>query len=124
MIRESASSLSQSWLSIKPLSFRQKSEVVVISPQDGDIFKIDPVLPPEHQRVKLRASVSSIYLDGGILEWYIDGQKIGETRPSSGCFWRLEPGVHQIKVRLRYGSKISESQAVIVRVLGLSKPQN
>ncbi len=123
-IRESSSRFREALPSREPTSLRQKSEVAVISPQDGDIFKIDPVLPSAHQRVKLRASVSSIFLDGGILEWYVDGQKIGETTTSSGFFWRLKPGLHQIKVRLRSGSKISESQPIIVRVLGLSSLKN
>jgi penicillin-binding protein 1C len=55
-------------------------EFRIAFPQDRDVFKIDPVLRPEFQRIKLKPSVpSEIGIDH--VEWRANGRKIGESRP-------------------------------------------
>lgn len=101
-----------------------KPVIAITFPQDGDIFKIDPVLRVQHQRVKLRASVSSATSVSdeirvpAVVEWFVNGQKIGvsASRPFV-FFWNLRPGSYTIKARLITGSKTQESRPIRIQVL-------
>ncbi len=119
----------------EPCAYHQKSSVAVITadgtgvqpgpssrfeisfPRDGDIFKLDPILRKEHQRIKLRASVPKTE---GIskVEWWVNGDKVGEAvSPSFSLFWNLRPGSYTIKATtVRDGSPL-ESPLVKVFVL-------
>jgi penicillin-binding protein 1C len=86
-------------------------------PRDGDVFKLDPILRKEHQRIRLRATVPK---PGGIskVEWWVNGAKVGEAAsPSFSLFWNLRPGSYTIKATtVRDGSPL-ESPPVKVIVL-------
>ncbi len=85
-------------------------------PRDGDVFKLDPVLRMEHQRIRLRASVG--FPDASArVEWFINGQKIGEAGFPYSIFWHLMPGSYTIKAKAISGGKIMESAAVRFTVL-------
>jgi penicillin-binding protein 1C len=85
-------------------------------PRDGDIFKVDPVLRKEHQRIKLRAAIPS--RDGiAKVEWWINGDKVGETGSPFSFFWNLRPGSYTIKATaVRDGAPL-ESPPVKILVL-------
>jgi len=64
-------------------------------PDEGDIFKIDPILRPEYQILHLEANVSE-----GIdtVYWFVDDSLIGwNTHPFSRQ-WTLQPGEHTISL--------------------------
>jgi penicillin-binding protein 1C len=84
-------------------------------PLDGDIFKLDPVLRPEHQRILLK-----VVLPPGLapakVDWWVNGRKAGEADYPYSLFWRLRPGAFTIKATIR-GAGSYESRPVRVVVL-------
>jgi penicillin-binding protein 1C len=88
----------------------------VAFPLDNDIFRIDPVLRPEHQRILLKAAVP----DGehpDRIEWWINGRKAGETAYPFSMFWNLRPGSFTIMVAAVRDGKRTESVPVRIVVL-------
>jgi penicillin-binding protein 1C len=83
-------------------------------PRNGDIFKLDPVLRKEHQRIKLRAVVP---WTKGIakIEWWVNGDKVGEAGSPFSLFWNLRPGSYTIKATaVRDGSPLESPPVKIV----------
>jgi penicillin-binding protein 1C len=92
------------------------SRLEVTFPRNGDVFKLDPVLRREHQRIKLRAAVPRTE---GIakIEWWINGDRVGEAKSPFSLFWNLQPGSYTIKVTAVKGGSQLESPPVKVVVL-------
>ena len=88
----------------------------VTVPQDGDIFKLDPVLRRDHQRIKLKASASPVFRTDKV-EWWINGTKAGEASYPYSLFWNLNPGFYTIKARIVFRSQKIESRPVKILVL-------
>ena len=85
-------------------------------PSDGDIFKIDPVLRGEHQRLKLNAIIpEGINIDR--VEWHVNSRNIGETDPPFSLFWNLTPGFYTIKANAKSGTSVVRSDSVRIQVL-------
>jgi penicillin-binding protein 1C len=84
-------------------------------PRDGDVFKLDPVLRPEHQRILLR-----VVLPPGIaparVDWWVNGRKAGGAGYPYSLFWSLRPGTFTMKATIR-GAGSYDSPAVRVVVL-------
>ena len=85
-------------------------------PRDGDIFKLDPVLRKEHQRIKLRA-VFPVTKYPARIKWWVNGDKVGETGPPFSIFWNLRPGSFTIKATAVSDGPPVESRPVKVVVL-------
>ncbi len=92
------------------------SGIAVVSPADGDIFKLDPVLRGEYQSVKLKVAVAES-LDVRSVEWFVSGEKAGESGPPFGLLWNLRPGSYTIRARARLGRGKAESRPVRITVL-------
>ena len=92
------------------------SRLEVTFPRDGDVFKLDPVLRREHQRIKLRAAVPGTE---GIakIEWWVNGDRVGEAKSPYSLFWNLRPGSYTIKATAVAGGAKLESPPVKVVVL-------
>jgi len=97
-----------------------KATIKIVFPAHGDVFKIDPVLPAKYQRLKLKASVVKSISGEGKIEWYINNSRIGESRPPSGFFWDLQPGIFTIKAKYISDQVIEESPPIIIQVLPAS----
>lgn len=93
----------------------------LVFPQNGDIFKIDPVLPLEYQALKLQAIVNQRNLNIRKIEWYVNDSKIGESRSTLSFFWNLRPGNFSLKARLISDLIVAESKPVRIEVLPSSK---
>jgi penicillin-binding protein 1C len=92
------------------------SRFEITFPRNGDIFKLDPVLRREHQRIRLRATVPWTE-EIAKIEWWINGDKVGEAKSPFSLFWNLRPGSYTIKATaVRDGSPL-ESPPVKVVVL-------
>ncbi|MFP4081407.1 MAG: penicillin-binding protein 1C [Candidatus Aminicenantes bacterium] len=91
----------------------KSSELRVTSPQDGDIFKIDPVLHRRYQAVKLEVSFPG-HTRIERVEWWANSQKIGESAFPFSFLWPLKPGFYTIKATAREGGL--ESQPVRITV--------
>ena len=85
-------------------------------PVHGDIFKLDPVLRKDYQALVFRALIPEP-LRGYPVEWWINGQKIGETLSSASAPWKLEPGSYSLQIRIPAGEKYITSRMVHFTVL-------
>lgn len=85
-------------------------------PVQGDIFKLDPVLRKEFQALVFRARIPE-GLQGYPVEWWLNGQKIGESLSSESPTWKLNPGSYSLFIRIDTGNKPVSSRTVHFTVL-------
>ncbi len=79
------------------------TRIHITFPDDGDIFKIDPVLRQEFQTLLLECVVDG---DFDKVTWLIDGKPIATVVAPFHARWQLKRGEHV--VQLRASNKISE----------------
>jgi penicillin-binding protein 1C len=85
-------------------------------PRNGDIFRIDPVLRKEHQRLKLKADVPMTQ-EIDRVEWWVNEDRVGMSESPFVFFWHLRPGSYTIKaVAVKDGTRL-ESRPVKITVL-------
>lgn len=77
--------------------------LMIISPQDGSKYLIDPTLRREFQSLPLRA----VSPDNRKLDWYVDGSFYASSDGNDSIYWQLKKGSHVFEVREEKGSKIS-----------------
>lgn len=70
--------------------------LAIASPEDEAVFRLDPVLRREFQRVTLRGVVPSGTTQ---VEWWVDGQLLARCGPPFSTRWTLSPGVHTLVLR-------------------------
>jgi len=92
------------------------SRFEVSFPLDGDVFRLDPVLRPEHQRILLKAAIPE-GVNPECIEWWINGRKAGETAYPYSMFWNLRPGSFTIRAAAVRDGKRTESVPVRIVVL-------
>lgn len=88
----------------------------ILYPTNGDIFKIDPVLRQEFQTIKFEACVPQ-KTGIAVVEWRINGRRVGEASPPFSFFWHLKPGYYTIEAHGTAGGKIIQTQPVRIQVL-------
>ena len=86
-------------LSIFPTGIRTEhanktSGVVISYPDDGDIFKIDPILRKEYQTLTFKIITSHPLVD---VSWYVNDKNIGTVADPFEITWQLTPGKHRIE---------------------------
>ena len=91
-------------------------EPKVLFPMNGDVFRIDPILREKYQTLRFKASIPES-LDRECLHWYLNGDKIGESRNSRSLAWALEPGVYKIQCAIISTERRIQSPAVFFTVL-------
>ena len=99
----------------RPSQFPTRS-LRVLFPQEGDIFKLDPVLRRDYQSIRLRARVPE-NLGIAAVEWWVNGRKVGSSGFPYTFSWSLRPGPYTIKITARAGDRELESPAVKILVL-------
>ena len=99
--------------SSEPIS---RTALEVVFPQEGDIFKIDPILRREFQILQFRAAVPQRD-DVERVEWWVNGRKIGERSTPFTFSWILRPGSYTIKATARAKEKKLESRPVKISVV-------
>lgn len=68
----------------------------IISPQEGDAFRLDPVLHADYQTLRLNVVPPS----GAVsVDWYVDGRLLEVAGPPFAAHWRLARGTHTIEAR-------------------------
>jgi penicillin-binding protein 1C len=101
----------------KPRNFPdfQRDEFRILFPLDKDVFKIDPVLRQEYQRIKLKTSSPE---DRGFdrVEWFVDNCKIGSSSYPYILDWKLIPGKHIITAIAVKEDSRKKSRAVEIYV--------
>ena len=64
------------------------TEFRMLSPLDGDVYRVPPGADPRYSTVALRAAGGSA---GGSVRWFVDG------RPHAPARWPLHPGLHRVR---------------------------
>ncbi len=77
------------------------NDLILLSPVDHQKIVVDPSLPPDQQRLPLRAR---IHEGDDQLWWFVDGNWIGDCRSSEVFWWDPTPGPHEIRAVALSGS--------------------
>lgn len=91
------------------------ADLMIAFPQDGDIFKIDPVLRQNFQTLQLNASPPEhSHLER--LEWWINGRREAVTVSPFSYSWKLKPGMYTITAFGHSGNAVMKSRPVNIHV--------
>lgn len=93
----------------------QGKSIAIVSPCDGEAFKIDPFLRKEYQSIELIASVPE-GMEISEVEWWFNGARVGTSSFPYSYFWTLEPGSYSIRARAYRGNTVIESQPVRLKI--------
>lgn len=77
-----------------PPAPRLEGKVRIVFPEDGDHFRIDPLLRGEYQSLKLRAVVPEGCRS---LTFIVDGQRLSAVTGPFSQRWQLSPGTHRLE---------------------------
>lgn len=88
---------------------RGAGRLLVLFPDQGDVFKLDPDLPRSAQAVRLRAAIPGTPEEA---TWLLNGRELARVEAPYSCFWQLEPGEHRVQVRA--GGELSEPVSFLV----------
>ncbi len=89
-------------------------DVRIAFPEEGDFFRIDPLLRPEYQRIKLRAVVPEGCQS---LTFIVDSQRLPEVTGPFSTSWTLAPGTHRLEAEaLGQGGGLLRSKPVTITV--------
>ncbi len=92
-----------------------RDEIRIIFPLDKDVFKIDPVLRQEYQRIMFKAS-SRGDVEFDRVEWFVDKRSIGSASYPYSIYWSLDPGSHCIEAIAVKGKQTLKSPSITIRV--------
>jgi membrane carboxypeptidase/penicillin-binding protein PbpC len=70
---------------------------VILFPDDGDIFKIDPILRPEYQVLHFSAQIPA-HVD--TVQWILDNKLLAQTPFPFTLSWPMTPGQHRLSVHI------------------------
>ena len=91
---------------------------VITRPLDGEVFALDPEIPPSRQQVLLE---STAHPDGPPLEWRVDGKRLAGVGDST-VRWALAAGVHEIALVHPADGQVVDAVRVTVRGLATKVP--
>jgi penicillin-binding protein 1C len=86
----------------------------ILSPADGDIFKLDPILRREFQTIQLEATVS---MPPDSMKWYVDEHELAVVRKTEFARWPLHVGKHGLRAVAYCGNRVVSSKNVLIDVL-------
>jgi penicillin-binding protein 1C len=96
------------------LTFRPKVFKIAF-PKDRDVFKMDPILRQEYQRIKLKASIPRD-MEVDRVEWRVNDHKIGDPSYPFSLYWSLRRGIHTIKAIAIKGEQTVRSSSITIKV--------
>ncbi len=80
----------------KPLAISHQLSASITKPNNGDSFRLDPLIPDENEMIILEARADS---DIQALTWFVDGEAIGTAKAPNFRFkWLPRLGKHEITV--------------------------
>lgn len=99
--------------SYSELSRSLGTRLAISFPDDGDVFKIDPILHPEYQTLQLEALVPP-----GIdmVEWLVDSLVVARCKRPFSAQWRLTAGSHRLQLKAQFNAAPITSPEVFIRV--------
>ncbi|HTP12124.1 MAG TPA: penicillin-binding protein 1C [Bacteroidota bacterium] len=84
----------------------------ILSPLSGDIFKLDPVLRPEYQTIKVSAAIPPEYSDVKLVINKTEKLRIDDT----GAWWALKKGTQRFQLEARDRSRLVLSKPITINV--------
>jgi membrane carboxypeptidase/penicillin-binding protein PbpC len=74
--------------------------LAIANPPAGAVYLIDPTLRSQYQALPLRAAADA---HAGMIEWAIDGSRLGTSHADEPLQWPLAAGTHRISARDELG---------------------
>ncbi|MDO4769677.1 MAG: hypothetical protein Q4A11_04855, partial [Brachymonas sp.] len=102
---------------VRPPSSAQAATARILNPVSGSLLALDPDIPPQRQRLMLRASASSA--PAHAYRWLISGKPVGQGHTLPWLPW---PGKHRITLQSAQGQMLDEVQ-IEVRGAATKPPQ-
>lgn len=94
------------------LAIRNRQSFRILSPLSGDIFKLDPILRPEYQSIKILAAIPKNF--SGVR--LVVNKKESLPFDASGTWWTLKKGTQRLQLEARDGKRVVVSRPVTVAV--------
>lgn len=91
----------------------KEKQLTIIFPDDGDVFKIDPILRREYQTITCEALVPSGVSE---IEWLVDDVAIAKVRRPYKIKWQLQLGEHILQAKAALQDKIIVSDKIRIFV--------
>ncbi len=85
----------------------------IVYPENGSIFKIDPVLRREYQNITIRAAYGANYRNIALLK---DGEKIASLDGKNTFIWNVRRGEHEFQIEGYTEGRKETSRPVVVTV--------
>lgn len=91
-----------------------QGDLRLVFPEEGDFFRIDPLLRPEYQKIKLRAVVPEGCRS---LTYIVDSQRLAPVTGPFSLSWQLTPGRHRLEAEaLGADGGLQRSRPVTIEV--------
>ncbi|MBI4429130.1 MAG: penicillin-binding protein 1C [Ignavibacteriales bacterium] len=90
----------------------RRRDIAILSPGNGEIFKIDPILRKEYQTIKISGVVPKASHQ---VKVHIDNGQSIPYEPQ-GVWWELQKGLHRFRLEAVVGERRIFSEAVTVQV--------
>ncbi|MDO4794357.1 MAG: penicillin-binding protein 1C [Brachymonas sp.] len=90
---------------VRPPSSAQAATARILNPVSGSLLALDPDIPPQRQRLMLRASAASA--SAHAYRWLINGKRLGQGQTLPWLPW---PGKHRITLQSAQGQTLDEVQ--------------
>jgi penicillin-binding protein 1C len=85
---------------VRSVHAQEKLSLAIANPPAGAVYLIDPTLRSQYQALPLRAAADA---RAGMIEWAIDGSRLGASHADEPLQWPLAPGAHRISARDELG---------------------
>jgi len=97
----------------EPYDRTDPEPLAVSFPDQGDLFKIDPILKREFQTILFTAVVPKHVR---FVDWLVDGQKVATVNHPFSYRWQLQEGDHRLAVQVVENQQMRRSDEVMFRV--------
>ena len=85
------------WVEVGDASPAVRKRPAILSPQAGDIYRIDPHLKRESQTIRLTCRAGR---DAAAVRWRVNGVTVGKAVPDEGLSWRLTRGEQTVQAEV------------------------
>jgi len=92
---------------------RQSSKLFrILFPLSGDIFKLDPILRPEHQSIRVSAAIPQQYSNVKL----VVNKKEKLPIDADGASWTLKKGTQRLQLQARDRNRLVVSKPITINV--------
>jgi penicillin-binding protein 1C len=102
----------QSDVSIPQSTIRNSQLFRILSPLSGDIFKLDPVLRPEYQSIKVLAAIPQQFTEVKL----VVNKKEKLPIDAAGTWWTLKKGTQRLQLEAKEKNRTVTSKPITIQV--------